>query len=55
MANEENYKELLEEAYTKIRPVESKIDRFEVPKVEGHIEGVRTMITNFRQICRQKI
>jgi translation initiation factor 2 subunit 2 len=51
MINEEDYEALLEDAYTKIKPVESKIDRFEVPKVEGHIEGVRTIITNFKQIC----
>lgn len=47
----ENYDQLLEDAYTKIKPVESKIDRFEVPKVEGHIEGVKTIVTNFKQIC----
>ena len=51
MAHEENYESLLNEAYTKIKPVESKIDRFEVPKVEGHIEGQKTIITNFKQIC----
>jgi len=47
----ENYEKLLEEAYTKIKPVESKIERFEIPKAEGHIEGVKTIVTNFRQIC----
>lgn len=47
----ENYEQLLDEAYAKIKPVESKIDRFEVPKVTGHIEGMKTIITNFKQIC----
>ena len=47
----ESYEQLLNEAYSKIKPVESKIDRFEVPKVEGHIEGVKTIVTNFKQIC----
>jgi translation initiation factor 2 subunit 2 len=47
----ESYDDLLNEAYTKIKPVESKIDRFEVPKAEGHIEGVKTIVTNFKQIC----
>ena len=47
----EEYEQLLDEAYTKIKPVESKIDRFELPKVEGHIEGNKTIITNFKQIC----
>ena len=51
MANQEEYENLLNQAYEKIKPVESKIDRFEIPKVEGHIEGVRTIITNFKQIC----
>jgi len=49
--NQENYESLLAEAYEKIKPVESKIDRFEVPKVEGHLEGTKTIITNFKQIC----
>ena len=47
----ESYDNLLEEAYKAIKPVESKIERFEVPKVEGHIEGNKTIITNFKQIC----
>ena len=47
---EDNYEELLESAYKDIKPVQSKIDRFEIPKVEGHIEGTKTIITNFKQI-----
>ena len=47
----ENYEELLDQAYAKIKPVESKIERFEIPKAEGHIEGNKTIITNFKQIC----
>jgi translation initiation factor 2 subunit 2 len=47
----EEYEKLLDEAYTKIKPIESKIDRFEIPKVEGHIEGTKTIVTNFKQIC----
>jgi translation initiation factor 2 subunit 2 len=47
----ENYEQLLEDAYKSIKPIESKIDRFELPKVEGHIEGTKTIITNFKQIC----
>jgi translation initiation factor 2 subunit 2 len=45
------YEDMLNQAYVKIKPVESKIERFEVPKVEGMIEGNRTIITNFKQIC----
>lgn len=51
MAQESDYEQLLNEAYTKIKPVESKIDRFEIPKVEGRIEGVKTIVNNFKQIC----
>ncbi len=51
METKENYDKLLEEAYKKIKPIESKIDRFEIPKVEGHIEGTKTIVTNFKQIC----
>lgn len=46
-----DYEKLLDEAYVGIKPVESKIDRFEIPKAEGHIEGVKTIITNFKVIC----
>jgi translation initiation factor 2 subunit 2 len=49
--NEENYEGLLNEAYKNIKPIQSNIDRFEIPKVEGHIEGTKTIITNFKQIC----
>jgi len=46
----ETYEKLLEEAYKKIKPIESK-ERFIVPEIESHIEGIRTMISNFLQIC----
>ena len=51
MTDESNYENMLEDAYKTIKPVESKIDRFEIPKVEGHIEGNKTIITNFKQLC----
>jgi len=44
------YEELLEKAYKEIKPIE-KTERFEIPKVRGHIEGSKTIITNFQQIC----
>jgi translation initiation factor 2 subunit 2 len=47
----QDYELMLNQAYEKIKPVESKIDRFEIPKVEGHVEGNKTIITNFKQIC----
>lgn len=47
----ETYEKLLEEAYGKIKKVEGGSERFEVPKVEGHFEGKKTIITNFSQIA----
>jgi len=48
---ENDYEQLLEEAYKKVKPITSKSERFEIPIVEGHIEGTKTVLTNFTQIC----
>ena len=48
--NMETYEKLLEEAYSKIKKAEGNGERFEIPKVEGHFEGKKTIITNFSQI-----
>lgn len=45
------YQELLEQAYKKIKPIESKAGRFKVPEVNSRIQGNTTTITNFRQIA----
>jgi translation initiation factor 2 subunit 2 len=47
----ETYEEMLNEAYEKIKPIESHIQRFEIPKAEVLIEGRTTIIVNFSQIC----
>jgi translation initiation factor 2 beta subunit (eIF-2beta)/eIF-5 len=47
----ENYEKLLDEAYGKVKVVERKSDRFEVPLIEGHIEGKKTILTNFIAIA----
>ncbi len=47
----ENYQELLEQAYNKIKPIEKSKDRFEIPKIEGHHEGTKTILTNLQQIA----
>ncbi|MEM2956295.1 MAG: translation initiation factor IF-2 subunit beta [Candidatus Pacearchaeota archaeon] len=44
------YEKLLEKAYKEIKPVETG-SRFEIPKVKGHVEGTKTIITNFNEIC----
>lgn len=46
----ENYEELLDDTYKKIKPIEHNGERFETPKVEGHIEGSKTILTNVPQI-----
>lgn len=46
-----NYEELLEQAYEKVKQVDSSSGRFEIPKVEGHFEGKKTILTNFFQIA----
>ena len=50
----ETYEEMLEEAYKKIKQTTSSSSgngRFEIPKVEGHFEGKKTILTNFFQIA----
>lgn len=44
------YEKLLDEAYKKVKKIESTSDRFEIPKVQGHFEGKKTILTNFFQI-----
>lgn len=46
----ESYKEMLEEAYKNLKPIEYKVERFEIPKIEGHLEGTKTILTNLTQI-----
>ncbi len=46
-----DYEKLLEQAYSKVKRVETAKDRFEIPKIEGHIEGKKTILTNFLQIA----
>jgi translation initiation factor 2 subunit 2 len=46
----EDYEQMLEEAYSKIKKTDSNGERFEIPKIEGHFEGKRTILTNFFNI-----
>ncbi len=45
------YEELLNKAYEKIKPISSEKERFEIPEAEIRIEGYKTIISNFLQIC----
>ena len=46
-----DYEQLLNEAYEKVKKIEGVGNRFEIPKIEGHIEGKKTILTNFFQIA----
>jgi len=47
----EAYEDLLNNAYKNVKPIEKGNERFEIPRVEGMIEGSKTIVTNFTQIC----
>ncbi len=42
---------MLKKARKELPEISSKTDRFEVPRVIGHIQGNRTVISNFNQIA----
>ena len=46
----EPYEKLLETAYKDLKPIEKSSERFEIPKIEGHLEGTKTILTNLQQI-----
>ena len=45
------YEKLLEQAYSKVKQVKGTGERFEIPKVDGHYQGKKTILTNFFQIA----
>jgi translation initiation factor 2 subunit 2 len=47
----ETYEQLLNDAYIKVKPIEGNGERFEIPQADVFVEGIRTIITNFQQIC----
>ena len=51
MEKKENYEQLLEEAYEKVKQSGINSNRFEIPKIKGHFEGRKTILTNFYQIA----
>lgn len=48
-----DYEKLLKQAKNKLPELKKTVERFEVPRVQGHIQGNKTIITNFMQICSQ--
>ena len=47
----EDYKKLLQEVRKGLPEHVFQKERFEIPKVKGHIQGSRTVISNFLQIA----
>ena len=45
------YEKLLEKARKELPESVLKVERFEIPKVRGHIQGNKTVINNFHQIA----
>ena len=53
MNNKMDYQKLLKKAISEMpKSVEEK-ERFELPNIKGHIQGVRTVLTNFLQIANK--
>ncbi|MEE9525070.1 MAG: translation initiation factor IF-2 subunit beta [Candidatus Woesearchaeota archaeon] len=46
-----DYAKLLDKARKELPESVLKVERFEIPKVRGHIQGNRTIINNFHQIA----
>jgi translation initiation factor 2 subunit 2 len=47
----ETYEKLLDSAYKDLKPIEHSGERFTIPRVEGHLEGTKTILTNIPQIA----
>lgn len=46
-----NYEEMLKRARENLPETSKNRERFEIPKVRGHVQGNKTIISNFNQIC----
>jgi len=46
-----DYKELLEKGRKELPESAKTTERFEVPKAKGHLEGNKTIVSNFSQIA----
>jgi len=45
------YEKLLDKAKARLPEIKISKERFQIPLVSGHIQGNKTVITNFAQIC----
>jgi len=46
----ESYEDLINDAYSKVKPITHSGERFEIPKIEGHLEGTKTVLINIPAI-----
>ncbi|MFA5855766.1 MAG: translation initiation factor IF-2 subunit beta [Candidatus Pacearchaeota archaeon] len=46
----ENYEQMINDAFEIIKPISHNGERFEIPKIEGHLEGTKTILSNIPQI-----
>jgi len=49
----DDYEEMLKRARERLPKSVFEKERFEIPKVKGHLEGNKTVISNFLQIAEQ--
>jgi len=47
-----NYEDMLKKGKEKLPEVSSETERFNIPKVRGHIEGNKTIVSNFGEIAK---
>jgi len=47
-----DYEKLLDKAKEQLPEVEESTERFEIPKVVGHVEGNKVVLSNFLQIAQ---
>ena len=47
----ETYEKMLDVAYSNIKGMNSNGERFEMPLIDGHFEGKKTILTNFFNIA----
>ncbi|MAG47771.1 translation initiation factor IF-2 subunit beta [archaeon] len=45
-----DYDKLIKEAYEELPEQTKETERFEIPKVKGHLQGTKTIISNFTSI-----
>ncbi|MCF7861944.1 translation initiation factor IF-2 subunit beta [Candidatus Woesearchaeota archaeon] len=47
----DEYEQMLDTALENMPKIQNKSERFEVPKVKGHLQGNKTVISNFSKIA----